>query len=147
MFALRFDILDDRFVDATKGLPLDESLCRAVRKKKSDDFSNKGVLEVRTVNEARTTMGRARISVRWVEVNKGDDQTPNIRSRLVAREIRTAGQDAIFAQTPPLESLRMVLSMATTKFEGGKGHQPCWVPWKPTHFKLYFAPMHEHFLA
>ena len=54
----------------------------------------------------------------------------------MAREIRAAGQDAIFAPTPPLESLRMVLSMATTKFRpkegtGGLGHprkDPCWDP-------------------
>ena len=74
-------------------------------------------------------MGRPPISVRWVETNKGDDQTPNIRSRLVAREIRTAGQDAIFAPTPPLESLRMILSMATTKFASGNAaaqrSEPC----------------------
>ena len=32
----------------------------------------------------------------------------------MAREIRMAGEDAIFAPTPPLESLRMVLSYAVT---------------------------------
>ena len=58
--------------------------------------------------------------MRWVETNKGDDSNPNIRSRLVAREIRTAGQDAIFAPTPPLESLRMVLSYAASDI--GKKH-------------------------
>ena len=51
---------------------------------------------------------------------------PNVRSRLVAREIRSAGQDAIFTPTPPPESFRMVLSVATTKFEGGKRLRPCW---------------------
>ena len=93
-------------------------------KRKLNMFVSKAVWELRPINEARTKMGRSPISVRWVEVNKGDDQNPNIRSRLVVREIRLAGQDAIFAPTPPLESLRMVLSMATTKFEGGKGIQP-----------------------
>ena len=48
--------------------------------------------------------------------NKGDDDNLKYRSRLVAREIRMAGEDAIFAPTPPLESLRMVLSYATTDF-------------------------------
>ena len=43
-------------------------------------------------------------------MNKGDDLEPDIRSRLVAREIRQAGDEAIFAPTPPLESLRYVLS-------------------------------------
>ena len=67
-------------------------------------------------------MGRSPISVRWVETNKGDDENPNIRSRLVAREIRMAGQDAIFAPTPPLESLRMVLSYAATDIAGHVSH-------------------------
>ena len=74
-------------------------------------------------------MGRAPISVRWLEVNKGDGANPNIRSRLVvARKIRPAGQYAIFAPTSLLESLSLIFSMATTKFEGGKGLQPCWDP-------------------
>ena len=73
-------------------------------------------------------MGRSSIFVLWVEVNKGDDQNPNIRSRLVAREIHAAGQDAISAPTLPLESLRVVLSMDATKFEGGKGLHLFWDP-------------------
>ena len=78
------------------------------------------------VNAAQARIGRHPISVRLVETYKGDDTSPNIGSRLVAREIRTAGQGAIFAPTLPLESLRMVLSMAATKFEGtDAARQPC----------------------
>ena len=61
-------------------------------------------------------IGYSPISVRWVEVNKGDDDNPKYRSRLVAREIRMTGEDSIFAPMPPLGSLRMVLSYATTDF-------------------------------
>ena len=111
------------FVDDLTGLPLPPELCRAARKKEIDYFRSKGVWDIRSINEARRVMGRSPISVRWVETNKGDDQTPNIRSRLVAREIRTAGQDSIFAPTPPLESLRMILKMATTDF--GNGWKVC----------------------
>ena len=50
----------------------------------------------------------------WVDVSKGDDVNPNIRSRLVARQIRQAGEKAIFAPTPRLEALRSILSMAAT---------------------------------
>ena len=57
---------------------------------------------------------RPPVTVRWVETNKGDDVNPNIRSRLVARQIRGPGQDAVFAPTPPLEALRTVLSLAAT---------------------------------
>ena len=37
------------------------------------------------------------ISTRWIIVNKGDDESPNIRARLVAREIRKSGEDQIFS--------------------------------------------------
>ena len=57
----------------------------------------------------------------------GDDDNPNIRSRLVAQEIRMAGQDAIFAPTPPLESLRMTLSMAIATLTLGNAN------WKPVY--------------
>ena len=38
----------------------------------------------------------------------------------MAREIRMKGEEAIFAPTPPLESLRMVLSHVTTQFPNEK---------------------------
>ena len=41
--------------------------------------------------------------------------SPNYRSRLVAREIRRKGENPIFAPTPPLESLRTILSLTATK--------------------------------
>ncbi len=82
---------------------------------------------MRTINEARVKMGKRPIEVRWVETNKGDDEHPIIRSRLVAMEIRTAGQDAIFAPTPPLESLRMILSLASTSIPS-QGWFPNWNP-------------------
>ena len=120
VFAPRHE--SERFVDDLTGLPLPPELCRAARRKEIEYFRSKGVWDMRSINEARRVMRRPPISVRWVETNKGDDQNPNIRSRLVAREIRTAGQDAIFAPTPPLESLRMILTMATTDFPGKRKH-------------------------
>ena len=38
--------------------------------------------------ECLINTGKNPISVRWVDINKGDDATPNYRSRLVARDIR-----------------------------------------------------------
>ena len=71
---------------------------------------------MQSIQEAWAKTGRPPISTRWVEVNKGDDDSPNYRRRLVAWEFRMAGEDSIFAPTPPLESLRMVSSFATTDF-------------------------------
>ena len=64
--------------------------------------------------EAWGSTGRRPIGVRWVDTNKGDDAEPNYRSRLVAKDIRRKGEDAIFAPSPPLESLRSVLSLVAT---------------------------------
>ena len=72
--------------------------------------------------EARRKTGKPAITVRWVDVNKGDDLNPNVRSRLVARQIRQAGEEAIFAPTPPLEALRSIISIAATDFPGRAPH-------------------------
>ena len=71
---------------------------------------------MRKVSEALRRQGKPPITVRWVGVNKGDDLNPKIWSRLVAREIRFKDEEAIVAPTPPLESLRMVLSHAAPQF-------------------------------
>ena len=44
--------------------------------------------------------------------NKGDHQKPNVRCRYVACEVATHKDDSLFAATPPLEGLRLLLSQA-----------------------------------
>ena len=53
------------------------------------------------------------VSVRWVDVVKADGTT---RSRLVARDFRGSDRqrDDLFAATPPLEAIRILISRATT---------------------------------
>ncbi|MBV61870.1 MAG: hypothetical protein CMH65_11270 [Nevskiales bacterium] len=107
-----------QFRDNLTGQPLDPSMVRAARRKELEYFNSKLVWELRPRHEAKQRQGKPPISVRWVDVNKGDDVTPNYRSRLVAREIRRHGEEPIFAPTPPLESLRTVLSFAATDLDG-----------------------------
>ena len=47
--------------------------------------------------------GEEPISVRWVDVNKGDSENPNYQSRLVAREFKTDDRPEWYAATPPSE--------------------------------------------
>ena len=54
------------------------------------------------------------ISTRWLGVNKGDNENENVRSRFVARQFNTSKDADVFAATPPTESLRYLLSRATT---------------------------------
>jgi hypothetical protein len=62
------------------------------------------------------------IDVRWIDTNKGDTANPNYRSRLVGREFNTYRDDALYAATPPLEALRLIISHAATiRRQGGHG--------------------------
>ena len=74
------------------------------------------------MGEVRRVTGKFPIAVRWVDVNKGDNTNPNVRSRLVPHQIRQAGEDAIIAPTPSLEALRSIMSMAMTDFPGRPQH-------------------------
>ena len=120
---LRVQVQDSEvFKDDLTGQLSPPDLVRAARKKELEYFDGKEVWEKRPMAEARRVTGKPPITVRWVDVNKGDNMNPNVRSRLVARQIRQAGEDAIFAPTPPLEALRSILSIATTDFPGQPVH-------------------------
>jgi len=108
--------------DSVTGQPLRTELVRAARKLELEYFEAKQVWEKRPRSEALARTGKAPITVRWIDTNKGDDEALNYRSRLVAREIRRAGEDPIFAPTPPLESLRTIISLAATNVRGSKPH-------------------------
>ena len=108
--------------DALTCQELDIDLVRKARRAELEYFESNNVWYKRPRAEAYQKMGKPPISVKWVDVNKGDTENPNYRSRLVAREIRKPWEDTIFAPTLPLESLRTVLSMAATDLEGETPH-------------------------
>ena len=54
------------------------------------------------------------IGARWVDVNKGDSESPDMRSRLVGQEFNTGTNDELYASTLPLEALRFVIPSAAT---------------------------------
>jgi hypothetical protein len=61
--------------------------------------------------------GKAPVSVRWVDVNKGTQEDPEIRCRLVARDFKgkhDKDREDLFAATPPLEAKRALFSRAAT---------------------------------
>ena len=70
------------------------------------------------ITECRRRTGKDPITVRWIDINKGDENQPNYRSRLVAREINTYNRDDLFAATPPLEALKIIFSMTATANKG-----------------------------
>ena len=44
------------------------------------------------------------IKTRWIDINKGDDENPVYRSRLVGKEFNDGQMDGLFAATPLLGS-------------------------------------------
>ena len=67
--------------------------------------------------------GRKPIPCRWRVINEGDSERVEVRSRLVAREIKQKGTDSYFAGTPPLALVRYVTSKAATLSKSGKRRQ------------------------
>ena len=121
--ALAADVRQQEFYkDALTGQPLVPALVHAARREELEYFNSMKVWELRSCEEARRQQGKPPISVKWVDVNKGDDLTPRYRSRLVAREVRRAGEDPIFAPAPPLEAVRTIFSIAATDLPGEDAH-------------------------
>merc|ERR1712026_301738 len=119
-----------KYWDNVTGLPLEAWRVEKARKEEIEFFQKQGVYEkvLRTVCYSRT--GKAPVKVRWVDVNKGDEQNPEYRSRLVAMEFKTDSSAEWFSGTPPLEALRFVCSdwaSAGQDMEKEKGDDRCMV--------------------
>ena len=97
------------FIDDVSGEPLERADAIAARKVEIKYFKDMGVY----TNVKREAWMKI-ISTKWLDVNKGDSLNNNYRARLVGREIKRDRRDDLFAATPPLESLRMILSVCAS---------------------------------
>ena len=71
------------------------------------------------IEECIKMTGKKPIAVRWIDVNKQDKANPLYRSRLVGKEFNTHNDMTLYAATPPLEALRLILSIAATNNNSG----------------------------
>ena len=102
------------YYDATSGAELDEQRALAARFEELEEFKRRDAYAKVPENEALEKTGKKPISVRWVDVNKGDDRNPEYRSRLVVREVKRSQLDDVFAAMPPLEAKHMLFSLAVS---------------------------------
>ncbi len=100
--------------DEITGAALSPELVRQARAEEIKFMLDWGVWERARVTDCWRETGKAPIGSKWVDVNKGDVKKPLIRSRFVVKEIATYKSDDFFAATPPLEALRLLLSMAAS---------------------------------
>ena len=87
--------------DDVKGGPLPAHLVHAARVKELKYLQDMKVYEYASVADAIRCTGRRPLGLKWIDTNKGDPKTPNLRSRLVCTEVRPKGVDAIFSAIPP----------------------------------------------
>ena len=120
---------EDMFWDNLSGKLLDTSRVQKARLEEMGELAKHGVYQKVPVSECWNRTGKGPIGTRWVDVNKGDDANPDYRSRLVAQEINDSKREDLFAATPPLESKKMLFSLAVTEGIGynqgakSSGHQ------------------------
>ena len=95
-----------------------------VREAKGEEIGfmeDRKIWSIKSIKECWGKTGKAPVSVRWAIVNKGTPDEMVIRCRLVARDFKGGDKDRddLFAETPPLEAKRMLLSRAATRLPIG----------------------------
>ena len=77
------------------------------------------------------------ITTKGVDTNKGDEKDPNYRAKLVGRELALTKRHDLFAATPPLEALRMLISLVASK-QGQKRDSDNFIPMTNDVKRAYF---------
>ena len=106
------------FCDDISGAPLDKALAILARRTEIEFFKKRGVY-----TKVRREKGMQVISTKWIDQNKGDAASPNYRARLVGREIAREKSLDLFAATPPLESLRAIISLCSSRQRRRQPHR------------------------
>ncbi|CAK0879940.1 unnamed protein product, partial [Prorocentrum cordatum] len=102
--------------DNLSGAPLEISKVLEARQAEMKEVEKHNVYTKVPISECFEKTGRAPIGTRWVDVNKGDENRPEYRSRIVAQELKKLeDRDDTFAATPPLEALKFIFSLCMTE--------------------------------
>ena len=100
--------------DDDKGGWLDPELCAKARREEVEYIRCHKMYT--RVPERRAYVRRRPSRQEWAETDKGQPGKPNVRARWVAKECKPHGRPELYATTPPMEALKLVLSEA----RGGK---------------------------
>ena len=107
--------------DDVSGSKLIPSLVKKARREEIEYIKKLGVYNKVPLDKCLKQTGKKPIQVRWIDVNKGDDKNPIYRSRLVAKDFKTSINLEWYAATPPLETLRALISMGATNVFSEEG--------------------------
>ena len=99
-----------------KGGWLDPELCAQARGEEVSSSQDAHGSPQRNARETAT----APIKTEWVDTDEGQPGKPDVHARWVAKEYMTHARTELYASTPPLEALKVVLSEVATRERGGK---------------------------
>ena len=100
--------------DDVNGTMLKVEDVRRAREEELKYYRDMKAFEAVPISQAIARTGKKPVDVRWIDHNKGDSLRPQVRCRRVAKDFRTGPDDELYAGTPPLESLKLILSHAVT---------------------------------
>ena len=83
---------DMEFFDSRSGEILEQEVVQMARKEEMDFMEKFGVYEDATIEECFAETGTVPLGTKWVDVNKGTAENPNMRCRLVARDFKPKGE-------------------------------------------------------
>ena len=95
--------------DDVSGKELNSDLVKAARKEQLDVVRKMQVWKTVPREQCIAETGRQPIGKRWVDTNKGDDVSPRVRSRIVARELKRRAEFELLAATPPIDYITFLL--------------------------------------
>ena len=103
------------FYDEITGRRLLKAEVIKARLEEMQQFAKHKVYVKVPIQQCYDSTGKSPIKVRWIDINKGDEENREYRSRLVAKEIKTDKRLDLFAATPPLEAKKSLFSFAVTE--------------------------------
>ena len=107
--------------DDVTGLPLDPRGVELARKEEIDYYRKMRAYDKVPVEQCWKSTEKGPINVRWVDVDKHTGEgTAKFRSRFAPCQYNNGVDETSFAATPPLESLKSVISHCAAG-ESGKG--------------------------
>ena len=116
------DYIDGRvasgYVDDRTGLILDEAVAKQAEAEEMELMQKIQLYDIVDSAECWERTGKPLVTTKWVRVNKGTPEVPDVRCRLVARDFKpNAERDRIeiFAAMPPLESKKLLCQQAVAQ--------------------------------
>ena len=114
-----------RYWDDMPGEELDGKLVREARREEIQVVRQMGVWEKVPRTQCLAETGKSPIGTLSVDVDKGDEQNPKLRSGIVAQELNRSSEFELFAANPPIEYIKFLLVRTASK-HGGQ-HPSCFM--------------------